>query len=122
MQPKYNYLDFIPKHGSLCRWELTRDKNVTVILRNTRFWDRAAQLLYFAPCETRFSLDEFGGFVWQCIDGKLSVEEIARRMEAHFGEKTNPLYPRLIEYLELLRKNRFISFLPLSSGDSSFSV
>ena len=38
------------------------------------------------------------------------MEQIAQNVQAQFGEKADPLYDRLAQYLNILRSNRFIYY------------
>jgi hypothetical protein len=38
------------------------------------------------------------------------VEDIAQLVKAEFGEKAEPLYDRLVKYLQILHNNGFIRF------------
>lgn len=55
-------------------------------------------------------LDEFGSAVWDSCDGERPVAEIARRLEARFGERVAPVHDRLAEFLRTLERTRFIAF------------
>lgn len=87
------------------------DRRQVVILRRQDHWiQRWARRLRFAiPAYRRIALDDFASFVFLTIDGQRSVQEIGRLMADAFGERIDPLYPRLLMFLEHLEKNeRFI--------------
>jgi hypothetical protein len=44
------------------------------------------------------------------IDGVHTVNDIAEAVKAKFGESAEPLYNRLVTYMETLRSNDFIYF------------
>ena len=56
------------------------------------------------------TLDEVGTFIWREIDGAQDVKTIGERLAAEFGDKVDPLYPRLAGFLQSLEKNRFIRY------------
>ena len=60
---------------------------------------------------TRKHLDEFGSFVWLSIDGKNTVFDIGGKVKEEFGEEAEPLYPRLIQFLNVLKEVKYIEFL-----------
>ena len=51
-----------------------------------------------------------GSFIWQEMDGHKTVYEIGMAVTVRFGKKAEPLYERLSEYIQILRKNRFIVY------------
>ena len=59
---------------------------------------------------SEIELDEMGSFVLPLIDGQKSVYDIGISVKEHFGEKAEPLYPRLVKYMEVLRSYKYISY------------
>ena len=59
------------------------------------------------PCY-KIKLDDIGSFFWLKCDGTRTVQEIAELHKKKFGEKVEPLYERLTQFLASLEKNRFI--------------
>ena len=49
-----------------------------------------------------------GSFIWPLIDGTRDVMQIGKEVEEHFGEKAQPLYPRLVQYMSMLENQGFI--------------
>ena len=62
------------------------------------------------PRVSHIKLDEYGSFLWKEIDGKRTVGDLALRMKAQFGAGAEPLYDRLVKYMQILRNNQFILF------------
>lgn len=58
------------------------------------------------------NLDACGSFIFRRLDGKKSVREIGEELRAEFGDKMEPLYQRLSDFLSILEKNKLIYFLP----------
>ena len=56
------------------------------------------------------NLDELGTTVWNLIDGKQNIEEIAKLLEEKYGEKVEPVLKRLTLFLRNLYQNNFIIF------------
>lgn len=69
---------------------------------------KLAQKFFKKPKYSNIKLDQFGSFIWDKIDGKRNIEQIANLLEKEFGQKIDPLYPRLFKYFELLIKNKFV--------------
>ncbi|TFG94463.1 MAG: PqqD family protein [Calditrichales bacterium] len=55
-------------------------------------------------------LDAFGSFVWNSIDGHLTVDGIAGKMRETFGDAIEPVYDRLGEFITNLDRYKFIGF------------
>ena len=86
MKEKKNYIDNIPKINDM-KWDVSEDGRYSFI-----------------------KLDEYGSFVWQKIDGKKSIYEIGKELQAvHEGAATQ-LYERLSQYFAILERNKYIVF------------
>ncbi|MGL5314444.1 MAG: PqqD family peptide modification chaperone [Peptostreptococcaceae bacterium] len=57
------------------------------------------------PNFKKIELDEYSSAVFLEIDGVKTVEEIGQILEVKFGEKVNPLYERLLVFLNHLDVN-----------------
>ena len=44
------------------------------------------------------------------MDGQRSIYEIGALVKEKFGEKAEPLYPRLAQYMKTLHNNHFIVY------------
>lgn len=51
-----------------------------------------------------------GSFIFQRIDGQRTVGQIAELVKAEFGQQAEPLYDRLVKYMQILRNNGFTRF------------
>ena len=49
-----------------------------------------------------------GSFLWPLLEGEKTVSEIGQAVKEEFGDKAEPLYERLVKYLEILKSYRFI--------------
>ena len=102
-----NLLDFSPKH--LVKWELNNSGNIHLVI--PRF-SHPFLVKYLLPRLKRKSLnvklDEFGTWVWQHIDGEKTVAQIGKELKGAFGERAEPLYPRLGMFINYLARRKFI--------------
>lgn len=105
---KENYLDLVFCHATAIEWNSDEKGNVTLIVENKGFFNRIAQKLIQKPEKTQVHLDKIGSFIWMKFDGTRSVYEIAMEVKREFGQKADPLYDRLIAYMEMLREQGFI--------------
>lgn len=45
------------------------------------------------------------------IDGVKTVGQLALELKEAYGERAEPLYDRLVKYMQILHNNRFILFV-----------
>ncbi len=105
-----NYLDKVPVRASFLRHTEDDKGIVTLEKDNKGMFNRIAQKCFKKPPVSYIHLDEFGSFVWLCIDGEHTIYELGEQIEAHFGEKAHPLYERLAKYFQILESYKFVSF------------
>ena len=109
-QPQENYLDKKPLRSPHLNWSADESGKVTLEIENTGAVNRIAQKLLKKPKISYVHLDEMGSFVWPIIDGELTVEEIAAKVDEKFGEAAHPLYERLCKYFQILDSYHFIQW------------
>ena len=102
-----NYLEMIPVRNPEITWTTDDNGIVTLEIENKGVANRIAQKLLKKPKITYIHLDENGSFVWPLIDGEKTVVDIAKLVDAHFGEKANPLYERLVKFFQILESYHF---------------
>lgn len=105
-----NYLENIPVRKEDLRWD-TDDKGVvTLYVHNTGLMKKITQKLLKKPEYTQVHLDETGSFVWPLIDGERNIIDLGKDVKEHFGEKAEPLYPRLAKFFQILESYGFVKF------------
>lgn len=107
---KQNYLDKIPSLSETINWTKDEEGIVTLEIENNGIFNRLAQKLLKKPPVTYVHLDGMGSFIWQLIDGKSKVGELAEKVDEHFGKEAHPLYERLVKYLQILDSYHFIKW------------
>ena len=105
-----NYLDYIPAVSRRNTWEADKAGMVTIHMIHRGFYAWLAQRLFRRPRVSHIRLDAMGSFIFQRIDGKRTVGEIAELVKAEFGKDAEPLYDRLVKYMQILRNNGFIRY------------
>ena len=104
-----NYLDYIPVISDKNTWSQEGGK-VTVHMVNRGFYAAIAQKFFHRPRVSHIDLDEMGSFIFPLLDGKRTIGDIALLVKAEFGEKAEPLYDRLVQYMKILHNNGFIRY------------
>lgn len=102
-----NYLDFVPVIDPRNTWD-EKDGKVTIHMVHRGVYATIAQKVFSKPRVSHIDLDEYGSFLWLQFDGEKTVGELADAMKEKFGAEAEPLYDRLIHYMQILRNNDFI--------------
>ncbi len=102
-----NYLEKVPTISGSLDWIETNGL-VTVIQENKGFYNKLAQKFFSTPKVSHIDLDEHGSFIWLCIDGRRNLIEIGEMVKEEFGEDAEPLYPRLIKFMQVLLEVKYI--------------
>ena len=105
-----NYLDLIPKRAASLTWTADEEGLITLEVENTGVFNRIAQKLFKRPKYTKVHMEKYGSFLWPLIDGAHTVMELADLQKAEFGDEVDPLYPRVVKYMQIMESYHFISF------------
>lgn len=95
------------------RYQLDRDKKEStarIIVPRTNFVERLSVRLFNQPDSIKVRLDPLGDYVLSHCDGTQTVGEIADGLEQKFGEKAEPILPRLVKFLQMVEANNWISW------------
>lgn len=103
-----NYLDYIPEPDDTCRFKISEEGRVTIFVENRGVFHWIAQRLFHRPRISQIHLDEMGNFIWPLMDGKRTIQDIALLVKEEFGEKAEPLYNRLVQYMRNLESYGFV--------------
>jgi hypothetical protein len=109
---KENLLNFIPFLKPAYRLEpIPNEKGLLqVVIPRTSLIERFSVLFLKQPALIRVRLDELGSFVLSLCDGQTTVSEIEEKVEKQFGEKAEPVLPRLVKFFEILEANDLIDW------------
>lgn len=105
-----NYLDLIPERTAELAWDKDEEGIITLEVENTGLFNRIAQKLFKRPKYTKVHMEKYGSFLWPLIDGERSVMELADLQKAEFGDEVEPLYPRVVKYMQIMESYHFIRF------------
>jgi hypothetical protein len=103
-----NYLDFVPVVNEKYNYKTEDNGNITILIENKGLFNRIAQKTLKKPKISQIHLDELGSFIWKCIDGERTIYDISQLVSAEFGEKAEPLYNRLVQYMKNLESYEFV--------------
>lgn len=111
-----NYLDFIPVHRESCRYRMGDSGDVTILQENRGLFHWIAQKVFHRPRISQIHLDEMGNFIWPLMDGERTVYDIAMLVREEFGEKAEPLFQRLVQYVKNLESYGFVEHVDPAGG------
>ena len=103
-----NFLDLRPSFSQHVSLQTNKDAQAFIEVENTGAFNKIAQVVFKKPRKTNVHLDEFGSFVCKQIDGTRTVLDIANLVHSEFGEEAEPLYPRLIKFMQIMKSYEFI--------------
>lgn len=104
-----NYLDLIPERSPELTWNRDEEGIVVLEVENTGVFNRIAQKLFKRPKYTKVHMEKYGSFLWPLIDGERTVMELADLQKAEFGDEVEPLYPRVVKYIQIMDSYHFIT-------------
>ncbi len=110
-----NYLDLIPERSSALTWSSDEEGIIVLEVENTGAFNRVAQKLFKKPKVTKVHMEKYGSFLWPLIDGEKTVMELADLQKAEFGDEVEPLYPRVVKYMQIMESYHFIRFKNMQS-------
>lgn len=88
------------------KWRMVKNAEgievVELALENTGFFNTVAQKFFNRPKVSYIKLDELGSYVWLCLEKKDDLLSISKLVEEKFGEKANPLLPRLGQFIQTM--------------------
>ena len=102
-----NYLEYVPVIDPRNTWS-EMDGKITIHMVHRGFYAAIAQKFFHTPRVSHIDLDRYGSFLWTRIDGKKTVGQLALELKEQFGQEAEPLYDRLVKYMQILHNNHFI--------------
>ena len=58
-----------------------------------------------------------GNFIWPLMDGERTVYDIAMLVREEFGERAEPLFQRLVQYVKNLESYGFVEHIDPAGGN-----
>ncbi|MBO5364512.1 MAG: PqqD family protein [Clostridia bacterium] len=105
-----NFLERKPVRAGEFRWTTDGDGKVTLEIDNKGIMNRICQKLFKKPPVSFIHLDEMGSFLWPLLDGEKNLIELGEAVKTEFGDGAEPLYERLVKYVQILESYHFIKW------------
>jgi hypothetical protein len=109
-QTSENYLERRPMRAEGIGWNTDENGLITLEIENTGVMNRIAQKLFKKPKISYVHMEEVGSFVWPLLDGEKDILVLGEAVKEQFGEKAEPLYPRLAKYFQIMDSYHFIQW------------
>lgn len=103
-----NYLDLIPERAPELSWSEDEEGLIVLNVENTGVFNRIAQRIFKRPKYTKVHMEKYGSFLWPLIDGERTVMELADLQKEEFGDEVEPVYPRVVKYMQIMESYHFI--------------
>lgn len=103
-----NFLDMIPYRKDHVQWTTDEKNLICIFFYRNSFISRCLRFIFNTPEKISIDLDEIGSAVWGMCDGKSSILDIGKKLLRKFGDKTEPLYPRLAHFIKILYSQGYI--------------
>ena len=104
----FNYLDYVPRKNELNSYSINENGNGVIKVANVGFYNKIVQVIFRKLKYSNIELEEYGTFIWDYIDGKNTIYDIALKVKEKFGEKAEPLYDRICQYFSIMADNKLV--------------
>lgn len=99
-------LNIVYKVSDGLEYQVNAENIVTILEKQDHKIQKFMRKLRFKiPQYKKIDLDEYGSFVFLLIDGKNTIKEIGEGLQRKYGENANPLYERLLLFLNHIETN-----------------
>ena len=109
-QKEENFLLRTPLRKEGLKFEVDEKGIVTLLIENKGFFNRLFQKILKKPKVTHIHLDEMGSFIWPLFSPDKDIVALGKEVSEKFGDKAEPLYERLAEYIKRLESYGFIEY------------
>ncbi len=100
------YLQNIPRIKDTLEYKVDNNKVSVMIDNNHRIQRFFRKLGFKIATQTSIDLDQYSSFVFLQIDGQRDIYTIGQNLKLEFGADAEPLYERLVTFIDFLEDNR----------------
>ncbi len=103
MKSNEDILSIVYRRNNRFIYEIEDDGRVRILEEQNHWIQRLFRKIGFKiPRYKKTELDKFASFVLRNIDGKKNIKEIGELLKKEFGEEAEPLYERLLVFLNYI--------------------
>lgn len=106
-----NFLELIPVRNPALEYSVDDNGIVIITVPNIGFFNKLAQTFFKRPKISYIHLDAYSSYVWRGMNGKRDLTELGRYLKRKYGDNAEPLYERLIEFINILKSNKYIGLI-----------
>lgn len=106
-----NFLDLIPVRNPNLEYYENKRGLIVLTVPNVGVFDKLVQKLYAKPKVTKIHMDDYSSYVWKGINGKRDVHELGKYLKRKYGDEAEPLYERLVQFIQILKDNKYVGLL-----------
>ncbi len=103
-----NYLDIVFVPSSELKYHKGDDGFTVLDIEHKGFFNKIAQKLFKKPRFSHIKTDVYGTALWECLDGKNTVNDVINTMKDTFPDEKEKMLDRCIHFLYVLERNKFI--------------
>lgn len=108
MKKEIDYLELIPIKNAEFPWRKLDNGTFEITVSHKGLVDKLVQKIFHTPIKSKIKLDKYGSYVWEYINGVNTVRDIAEDLYLKFGDLAEPLYYRLVKFMKILKREKFI--------------
>lgn len=106
MKNNEEVLNLVFKKCESIEYEVSEDGIVSILEKQDhKIQNFFRKLKLRIPKYKKMELDVYGSYIFLQIDGEKSVKELGEKLEEKYGEKSHPLYERLLLFLNHIDVN-----------------
>ncbi|MCR2043632.1 PqqD family protein [Anaerosalibacter massiliensis] len=104
-----NLLELIPQKNNPFVYTVEEDDKITLVIKRESTCDKFfLKIFRKAPKKLFVHLDNKGSFVWNKIDNKKNVLELAKEYGHKYGVKAEDAIAQTGEFIRILKNNKLI--------------
>lgn len=101
-----------PARNDALTWEKNENDEITITVERRDDWKaRILSKIFWIPQNRSLQLDQIGAQVWEMCDGKISVDQMIRKLSSEHKLNLKEAEVSLLTYLKSLGKKHLIGFL-----------
>ncbi|MGD6816419.1 PqqD family protein [Metabacillus sp. 84] len=105
-----NLLELVPLLADHVSFERKENGKGILLVQRTNAVERFSVRFLKQPAVRTIQMDEYGTFILSEMGEEATVDDLASRMSAHFGENAEPVLPRLTKFLQILESQEWLNW------------
>ena len=111
LKKEENFLELIPVRNPDLDYSEDKKGMIVLTVPNIGIFNKIAQKFFNRPKESKIHFDDYSSYIWKGMNGKRDIASLGRYLKRKYGEEAEPLYERLIQFIHILRSNKYIGLV-----------